>query len=136
MLFLTFEKQPVWNSKGQFTIYIALLEDNLIYNLVLSLSFSVLSLVFDQVRCALSLIFFFYYYFHFTIMNCFVHRYSLVPRVALCRADEFQCLDGTCVSQTARCDGRSDCRDRSDETNCTGTIMLLFIWFSLDRGLL
>ncbi|KAK1118231.1 hypothetical protein K0M31_015277 [Melipona bicolor] len=41
--------------------------------------------------------------------------------ITLCRADEFQCLDGTCVSQTARCDGRSDCRDRSDETNCTVT---------------
>ncbi|CAD1474699.1 unnamed protein product, partial [Heterotrigona itama] len=39
----------------------------------------------------------------------------------LCRPDQFQCLDGTCVSQTARCDGRSDCRDRSDETNCTVT---------------
>lgn len=64
----------------------------------------------------------------------FITLFSVTRLVVRCRSDEFECLDGSCVSQTARCDGRSDCRDRSDEYNCTGIIMFPFFLFRLDRG--
>lgn len=59
----------------------------------------------------------------------FITLFSVPRLVVRCRSDEFECLDGSCVSQTARCDGRSDCRDRSDEYNCTGIIMFPFFYF-------
>lgn len=73
--------------------------------------------------------------FFFRLLSCslitelsFYLSFSVPPRAARCRPDEFECSDGGCVSQTARCDGRSDCRDRSDEHNCNGTfyVPLLF----------
>ena len=36
-----------------------------------------------------------------------------------CGADQFQCSNGECVSGLARCNQMSDCRDGSDELNCT-----------------
>ncbi|KAK0079342.1 hypothetical protein PV325_001381 [Microctonus aethiopoides] len=36
-----------------------------------------------------------------------------------CRADQFQCGDHTCISGHSYCDGRVDCKDGSDEKNCT-----------------
>jgi len=35
-----------------------------------------------------------------------------------CNDEEFNCLDGTCVSMNGRCDGNVDCDDRSDELEC------------------
>lgn len=34
---------------------------------------------------------------------------------------EFRCNDGTCVASDTICDGFSDCKDESDEINCTHT---------------
>lgn len=37
----------------------------------------------------------------------------------VCSAAEFRCADGSdCIDDQRRCDGRPDCRDRSDEANC------------------
>jgi hypothetical protein len=33
--------------------------------------------------------------------------------------DQFRCMNGECVSALARCNQMSDCRDGSDELNCT-----------------
>lgn len=36
-----------------------------------------------------------------------------------CSKDEFQCLNGHCISVLVLCNGRDDCSDWSDEQNCT-----------------
>ncbi len=36
-----------------------------------------------------------------------------------CSDNEFKCVEsGHCVEKKYRCDGRADCLDGSDETNC------------------
>ena len=32
--------------------------------------------------------------------------------------EEFTCFDGSCVSLDERCEGKTDCQDRSDEEDC------------------
>jgi len=36
-----------------------------------------------------------------------------------CRKDEFSCSSGMCIRLSWRCDDDNDCRDWSDEANCT-----------------
>ena len=42
-----------------------------------------------------------------------------VLAVTVCRSGQFSCSDGQCVAQTARCNDIEDCRDRSDEADCS-----------------
>lgn len=37
-----------------------------------------------------------------------------------CKSDEFSCSSGMCIRLSWMCDGDNDCRDWSDEANCTG----------------
>lgn len=37
-----------------------------------------------------------------------------------CGPGEYTCARGVCIRDAWRCDGDNDCRDWSDETNCTG----------------
>lgn len=53
-------------------------------------------------------------------MFCFYLLFPFFFQIARCRADEFECASGSCVSKNARCDGRNDCVDHSDEYNCNG----------------
>lgn len=47
-----------------------------------------------------------------------MHMY-LLPSEFNCRDNEFQCLDGKCLSKSLWCNGVPDCEDASDEKpNC------------------
>lgn len=41
-----------------------------------------------------------------------------------CRSDEYNCSSGMCIRSSWVCDGDNDCRDWSDEANCTGQYFL------------
>ena len=38
--------------------------------------------------------------------------------IAPCGENQLQCTSGECVVQTARCNGRNECQDGSDENGC------------------
>ncbi|XP_015186771.1 PREDICTED: vitellogenin receptor isoform X2 [Polistes dominula] len=42
--------------------------------------------------------------------------------INLCNKNQFVCRNGECVNLTSRCNSRYDCKDRSDEENCTTII--------------
>ncbi|KAF2976922.1 hypothetical protein EK904_014077, partial [Melospiza melodia maxima] len=52
------------------------------------------------------------------------HSRALKPNILFaeahqCRNDEFSCSSGMCIRLSWMCDGDNDCRDWSDEANCT-----------------
>ncbi|XP_018598430.2 membrane frizzled-related protein isoform X2 [Scleropages formosus] len=52
--------------------------------------------------------------------NGFAAQYqAILPQQKSCSQDEFLCDDGHCVLPVSVCDGKPDCRDRSDEGNCS-----------------
>ena len=36
-----------------------------------------------------------------------------------CKPSEFRCDNGECIDESSVCDEHSDCRDLSDELNCS-----------------
>ena len=50
-----------------------------------------------------------------------------------CHLDEFRCATGGCIPLYMRCNGKQDCKDGSDESNCpkvcgAGQVIMLFLW--------
>lgn len=42
-----------------------------------------------------------------------------------CRADEYRCVNGECISERQRCDGIPDCENLEDEQGCGELISML-----------
>jgi hypothetical protein len=51
---------------------------------------------------------------------CHLHEEYLAPGQS--NADTFRCLDGTCILQAGRCNGRTNCDDGSDEAGCDAAV--------------
>ncbi|XP_054857961.1 basement membrane-specific heparan sulfate proteoglycan core protein isoform X3 [Eublepharis macularius] len=49
---------------------------------------------------------------------------AVTPDVRACTAEEFACRSGECVAREFLCDRRPDCRDMSDELDCTYPVPL------------
>ena len=74
--------------------------------------------------------------FDLFVQTC-VSQYLEFSRFFLsaCQSGEFQCVSGDCIPSGERCDGKYDCRDRSDEEGCRKCQFLLII-FVLSTGTL
>src|SRR6218665_1368755 len=58
-------------------------------------------------------------YMHCSQTLSFISLNSVLGKNKTCLNDEFQChTDHRCISERWRCDGDSDCDDRSDEEDC------------------
>ena len=49
-------------------------------------------------------------------------NYQAVLSFSFCTDEQFTCDDGNCVEMSQRCDGTTDCEDRSDEKECRLTV--------------
>ena len=51
--------------------------------------------------------------------------YTTVLKLTVCSDEEFTCADGSCIPLKDRCNGRSDCLDETDETECKAFVLSL-----------
>lgn len=43
---------------------------------------------------------------------------TIIQKSIVCARDQYQCLDGQCISRTDRCNGINNCRNEEDELHC------------------
>merc|ERR1719187_1228116 len=48
---------------------------------------------------------------------------EMVLALTTCTREQFTCADGLCVDMEQRCDGRTNCADKSDEVECKKVIV-------------
>ena len=53
----------------------------------------------------------------FDLFRC-SSSYSALMSLTGCNKTEYACKDGSCVPMVERCDGKTNCKDASDEENC------------------
>ena len=51
--------------------------------------------------------------------------YTTLLKLTVCSDEEFTCADGSCIPLKDRCNGRSDCLDETDETECKAFVLSL-----------
>ena len=51
--------------------------------------------------------------------GCNSKPYSVILSLSSCNSSQFTCGGGVCIKMEQRCDNINDCRDRSDEADCT-----------------
>ena len=53
--------------------------------------------------------------------DCITNSSRIFPTTVPCQSDQFTCRSsGQCVAKSARCDGKHDCKDGTDEAGCGG----------------
>lgn len=58
-------------------------------------------------------------------LNCYPYCISKLLFTVVCKPGDIICRDGTCVDISKRCDGKNDCAEGIDETNCG--MLIVFI---------
>lgn len=67
-------------------------------------------------RIVVSLFILFYF---FKSKSDFITDDNITGGSAKCSVDQFECNNGLCVHRSWLCDDDNDCKDNSDEHNCT-----------------
>ena len=57
-------------------------------------------------------------------LNCINNFFFLA-----CLPNQFRCASGQCVMKSRRCNGYQDCKDYSDERNCSGKLLNQYYYY-------
>lgn len=72
-------------------------------------------------------------YFTFFHSTCINGKFECVGESCeeKCTENQFQCNDNTCINNMYRCDHHMDCKDGSDEANCSKYLLVEAFLFAV-----